>query len=89
MENENGDERTESLEARYANYAEIGHNAFEFLFDFGQCYQTLKSTHMHTRIVMSPICAKAFFETLEGALSRYEGTFGSISTGEHTEHNAE
>ena len=28
--------------ARYANYFEIGHNAAEFILDFGQAYSTAK-----------------------------------------------
>jgi hypothetical protein len=29
----------EPPEGRYANYFQIGHNAFEFIIDFGQGYE--------------------------------------------------
>lgn len=40
--------------ARYANYFEIGHNAAEFVLDFGQAYSPAKERRLHTRIVTSP-----------------------------------
>ncbi|HEY3197521.1 MAG TPA: DUF3467 domain-containing protein [Nitrospirales bacterium] len=64
-------------EARYANYVELGHNAFEFLFDFGQCYDEFRKT-FHTRIVTSPDCAQRLAELLQGSLDQYEQRFGMI-----------
>jgi len=66
----------DSLERRYANYFEIGHNAFEFLFDFGQMYFEGPEAQMHTRIVTSPIFAKQLAETLNRALYQYEQAHG-------------
>jgi hypothetical protein len=62
----------------YANYFEVGHNAFEFLLDFGQFYPGKDRAQVHTRVIMSPIYAKALLRTLEESLQRYEQTFGSI-----------
>jgi hypothetical protein len=69
------------LVGSYANYFEVGHNAFEFLLDFGQFYPENDRARVHTRIIMSPTYAKALLRTLEEALQRYEQTFGSIEDG--------
>jgi hypothetical protein len=66
------------LEGRYANYFEIGHNAFEFLVDFGQLYFEEPGAQMHTRIVTSPIFAKKLAETLNRALCQYEQAHGRV-----------
>jgi hypothetical protein len=66
------------LEGRYANYFTIGHNAFEFLLQFGQFFQDGEIPSFHTRIVTSPSYAKSLLETLQQAVDRYEETFGVI-----------
>ena len=66
------------LEGRYANYFKVGHNAFEFLLDFGQFYPESKKEQFHTRIVTSPFYAKALLEILRESSDRYEQTFGAI-----------
>ncbi len=66
-------------EGRYANYFEVGHNAVEFLLDFGQLYTENGEAQLHTRIITGPTYAKAFLEVLREALDRYEKTFGCIS----------
>ena len=72
---------TEQLEARYANYFKVGNNAFEFLLDFGQFYPEDGKAQLHTRIVTSPIYAKALLQTLREAIDRHEQTFGAIQEG--------
>ena len=59
----------------YANYFEVGHTAFEVVIDFGQRYGARRS-RCHTRIVTSPLYAKALLRTLEGSLARYKARFG-------------
>ena len=66
------------LEGRYANYFEVGHNAFEFILEFGQRYLEGEDAKSHTRIVTSPAYAKAFLETLRNSVSKYEQLFGAI-----------
>jgi hypothetical protein len=66
------------LEGRYANYIKVGHNAFEFILDFGQFYPKSEEAQFHTRIITNPIYAKALLETLREALEQYEQTFGVI-----------
>lgn len=70
------------LQGWYANYFEVGHNQFEFVLDFGQCGPESEATHLHTRIITSPIYAKALLVTLRDSIDRYEQAFGSIELGE-------
>ncbi len=65
-------------EGRYANYFEIGHNAFEFLFNFGQFYAEDNEARFHTRIIMGPAYAGALLETLQKAIGRYIESYGPI-----------
>ena len=66
------------LEGRYANYFKVGHNAFEFLLDFGQLYADSQRARLHTRIITNPVYAKALFETLGASIKRYEDAFSTI-----------
>ena len=66
------------LDGRYTNYLKIGHNAFEFLFDFGQFYRGNEKAAFHTRVVTNPVYAKAFLETLSQSIAQYETAFGPI-----------
>ncbi len=66
------------LEGKYANYFQIGHNAFEFVVDFGQVYSDGQQEQIHTRIVTGPSYAKEFLELLEQSVEQYEEHFGPI-----------
>jgi hypothetical protein len=59
----------------YANSFEVGHTAFEFVIEFGQTYSSSPGG-FHTRIVTSPVYAKALLDLLGRAVRRYEGRFG-------------
>lgn len=72
---------TEQLEGRYANYFKVGNNAFEFLLDFGQFYPEDGKAQLHTRIITSPIYAKALLQTLRESIDRHEQSFGAIQEG--------
>ena len=65
-------------EGRYANYFKVGHNAHEFLLEFGQMFEEEHEPHMYARIVTSPPYAKALLETLEESVQQYEAKFGRI-----------
>jgi hypothetical protein len=69
----------DQLEGRYANYFEIGHNAFEFLLDFGQAYEAGGKAQMHTRVITNPKYAQALSKLLGESIARYERTFGTIA----------
>ncbi len=73
-------------EGRYANYFKVGHNAVEFLLDFGQFYPESDEKQLHTRIITSPIYAKALLEIIRKSLDQYEQIFGAIPQGEGTQY---
>jgi hypothetical protein len=66
------------LEGRYSNYVEVGFNAFEFIFDFGQLYADSEQPRSHSKIVMSPYYAKNLLETLQKSLVQYETDYGAV-----------
>lgn len=79
MDAESSDVRSnKGLAARYANYFEIGHNAAEFILDIGQAYSPSEERQMHTRIVTSPLYAKALLQLLEKAVERHEQSYGEV-----------
>lgn len=75
----NGSKR---LEGRYANYFEVGHNACEFIFDFGQYHPENEGARMHTRIVTGPVYARLLAELLKDAVERFEAEHGAIQSTE-------
>ena len=78
------DRETEALqeqtkpEARYANNFKVGFNAFEFLLDFSQLYPENGHGRTHTRIITSPVYAKALLRTLGESIEGFEKSFGHI-----------
>jgi hypothetical protein len=68
------------IHRRYANYFKVGHNGFEFFFDFGQSLAESGDVLIHTRIVTAPGYAKAFMRTLSESIAQYEREFGTINT---------
>ena len=64
-------------EGRYANHFDVGHNAIEFVFDFGQFFSE-ERVLLHTRIILNPVLAKALKTILTRAVSEFEKEFGSI-----------
>ena len=66
------------LEGQYANYFKVGHNAVEFVLDFGQFYPENGEVQFHTRIISIPLYAKALLQTLGESIEQYEQTFGFI-----------
>lgn len=65
--------------ARYANYFEVGHNACEFLIDFGQFRPESSDVVLHTRIVVGPVHAKLMVRLLQDAVRSHETENGPIS----------
>lgn len=64
--------------AGYANYFEVGHNAFEFLMDFGQIDPDSGRFHIANRIAVGPTHAKLLSRLLAGAVRQYEEQFEAI-----------
>ncbi len=66
------------LEGRYANYFKVGHNAFEFVLDFGQYYPETEEAELYTRVITSPSYAKTLLEMLQDSIWQHEKAFGRI-----------
>lgn len=66
------------LDGQYANYFRVGYNAVEFILDFGQFYLDEARPRLHTRIVTSPVYARALGETIRGSLLDYERAHGAL-----------
>jgi hypothetical protein len=79
-ESQRGQQRATSgtVEGKYANHFQIGHNAFEFVLDFGQLFADDAAERFHTRIVTSPRHAKEVLTLLRESINEYECSFGSI-----------
>lgn len=54
---------------KYANYFEVGHNAFEFVIDFGQ-YEG-KDVAWHSRVIVNPNAARALLDVLQRSIEEY------------------
>ena len=81
IQNNLPDNGSETLEGRYANYFEVGHNEFEFVIDLGQFYQDEKDVLIHTRIITSPVYLRTLLEVLSKSTEEYEQKFGFPNTG--------
>jgi len=75
---ESADPAPDGIEGKYANYFQIGHNAFEFLLDFGQMYSDGTGERFHTRIVTGPSYAKELLKVLSESIQQYEAAFGPV-----------
>jgi hypothetical protein len=67
---------SKSIEGKYANYFQIGQNAIEFIFEFGQLYSDETVPLLHTRIVTSPSYAQDLLVLLKDALAEREAHYG-------------
>lgn len=74
-------DRSRIGEARYSNYAEIGHNATEFVFDFGQGWVDEEPVRVYLRVVTTPDMAQELYKKLYDALIQYRVVFGEIRPG--------
>ena len=65
-------------DGRYANFFKVGYNEYEFLVEFGQYFQQEDSPSLHTRIITSPVYAKALWQTLRDSVEEFEARYGTI-----------
>lgn len=63
------------VEGKYANYIEVGYNAYEFVIDFGQLYSETEAAELSTRIITSPVYAKLFQKILADSIEQYEENY--------------
>lgn len=64
--------------ACYANYFEVGHNAFEFLLDAGQVEPQSGEIRFTSRIAISPVHAKLLSELLARSVAQFEALHDPI-----------
>lgn len=67
-----------NLEPKYVNLARIAHSPSEIVIDFAQMLPGMARPFVQSRIVMSPLGAKLFYQALAENIARYEATFGEI-----------
>lgn len=66
------------LLASYANYFEVGHNAFEFLIDTGQVEPQSGNVQLMSRVAVSPVHAKLLAQLLGRSIAQFEATHHEI-----------
>ena len=66
------------LLASYANYFEVGHNAFEFLIDAGQVEPQSGNVQLMSRVAVSPVHAKLLAQLLAHSIAQFETTHHDI-----------
>lgn len=68
----------EAQKGDYANFVKIQHTAIDFRFDFARVIPDENVMFVGTRLFMSPLHAKMFFNALKDNLDKYEKIFGPI-----------
>jgi hypothetical protein len=71
--------------ACYANYFEVGHNAFEFLIDAGQIEPQSGEVQLLSRIALGPVHAKLLAGLLNQSIEQYEESHQPIPELTHGE----
>ena len=71
-------ENSGKLEAKYANFFQIGQNSIDFIIEFGQLYSEDPPPLLHTRIITNPVYAKDLLHLLQEAIKAHEDQFGEI-----------
>lgn len=66
------------LDVEYVNLARIAHSPSEIIFDFAQMLPGMMRPVVQSRIVMSPLGAKLFYQALAENIARYESAYGEI-----------
>lgn len=66
------------LQVEYVNLVRIAHSPSELIFDFAHILPGLPNPVVQSRIIMSPLGAKLFYQALAENISRYEASFGEI-----------
>jgi hypothetical protein len=69
--------KNDNLEGQYANYFKVGHNAYEFVIDFGQYYPENDKAELYTRIITGPAYARDLLEILKDSIIQHEESFGN------------
>jgi hypothetical protein len=69
----------EVAKGRFANYAQIGHQAEQFVIDFAWVQNDIG--WLLSRIILTPAHARRLATALHENIAKYEARFGTIPTG--------
>jgi hypothetical protein len=76
--------QSSGLQGRYANCFRVGHNAFEFVIDFGQATTNHQLAEVHTRIILNPAYSRTLLGLLVRSVDQYEQEHGAIAEDQET-----
>ena len=66
----------------YVNFAVVTHSLAEFILDFIRVLPGVPKSKVKSRIIISPVHAKAFSKALEDNINKFEKKYGEIKTPE-------
>ena len=66
------------LETTYANLVRIAHMPAEIILDFGRMIPGDQNARVVSRVLMSPLSARLFYNALGENLAKYEANYGEI-----------
>ncbi len=64
----------------YVNFAVVTHSLAEFILDFIRVLPGVPKSKVKSRIIISPVHAKAFSKALEDNINKFEKKYGEIKT---------
>jgi hypothetical protein len=67
-----------NLEPVYANLALIAHSPAEIVIDFARMLPAMPKARITSRVILTPLCAKAFLRALTENLAKFEAQYGEI-----------
>ncbi len=66
----------------YVNFSVVNHSQTEFVLDSAYIQPQAPVAHVRSRLIMNPLYAKRFMQTLQKNIERYEARFGEIPVGD-------
>ena len=66
----------------YVNFSVVNHSQTEFVLDSAYIQPQAPMAQVRSRLIMNPLYAKRFMQTLQKNIERYEARFGEIVVGE-------
>jgi hypothetical protein len=67
-----------NLEPVYSNLALIAHSPAEIVIDFARILPGMPKARVASRVVLTPLCAKALLRALGENVAKFEKQFGEI-----------
>jgi len=67
-----------NIEPVYSNLALIAHSPAEIVIDFARMLPGMPKARVASRIVLTPLCAKALLRALGENITKFEKQFGEI-----------